>query len=341
MIRIGTRGSQLALWQAHHIADLLRHAGHEVAIEVIRTTGDRLQEVTFAEVGTKGMFTLEIEEALAAGRIDLAVHSLKDLPTTLPAGFVLAATPARVDPRDVLVSVQHSSLAALPTGARLGTSSLRRRAQLLALRPDIKAVEFRGNVDTRLRKLADGQVDAILLAAAGLDRLEKTEWLRERIAPEQICPSAGQGALGLEAREDDRATLAALRFLDDPATRFAVTAERAALAALGGGCQVPVGVHCRSVASANHFANSCSDWQILAVVADPSGQPLLRAERTLTHDSSVPDSAAPDPIALGQSVARQLLDQGAAELLARAENSSQEKASAETSSAEKAGAAQP
>ena len=354
MIRIGTRGSQLALWQAHHIADHLRHAGHAVSIEVIRTTGDRLQEVTFAQVGTKGMFTLEIEQALAAGRIDLAVHSLKDLPTTLPDGFVLAATPPRVDARDVLVSQHHRSLADLPVGARLGTSSLRRRAQLLALRPDLEAVEFRGNVDTRLRKLAEGQVDAILLAAAGLDRLEKTDWLRERIAPEHICPSAGQGALGLETRADDSAALAALRFLDDPATRFAVTAERTALAALGGGCQVPVGVHCRRLPSADPAATPA--WEILAVVADPGGHPLLRARCTLALDLTAPDLTQPAAADLGQSVARQLLDQGAAELLRRAEISGSanpgaghletaksETAKSETAKAEiaKAGVAQP
>ena len=299
MMRIGTRGSQLALWQAHHIADRLRSLGHEVTIEVIRTTGDRLQEVTFAEVGTKGMFTLEIEQALAEGRIDLAVHSLKDLPTTLPDGFTLAATPPRVDPRDVLVSVHYASLNDLPAAARIGTSSLRRRSQLLAQRPDLQTMEFRGNVDTRLRKLAEGQVDAILLSAAGLDRLDKTEWLRERLAPEILCPAAGQGALGIEARIDDAATLAALAPLDDPATRFAVTAERTALAALGGGCQVPVGVHCRP-----HSENR---WQILAVVAHPSGRPILRAESTGT-----------DAIALGCAVAEQLLANGAVDLLAHA-----------------------
>ena len=167
-LRIGSRGSQLALWQANHIAGLLRGEGHEVEIEIIKTTGDRLQEVTFAQVGSKGMFTKEIEEALADGRVDLAVHSLKDLPTELPEPFVLAATPPRVDPRDVFVSVHYGSLAELPPGAKVGTSSQRRRAQLKALRPDIEAQEFRGNVDTRLRKLAEGQVAAILLAAAGL-----------------------------------------------------------------------------------------------------------------------------------------------------------------------------
>ncbi len=175
------------------------------------------------------------------GRVDLAVHSLKDLPTDLPAPFALAATPPRVDPRDVLVSVKYSSLAGLPSGAVVGTSSQRRRAQFKALRPDLQAVEFRGNVDTRLRKLAEGQVDAILLAAAGLDRMEKTEWVRERLEPKDFCPAAGQGALGIETRKDDDATIAAFAFLDDPATHFAVTAERAALGALGGGCQVPIG----------------------------------------------------------------------------------------------------
>ena len=169
-LRIGSRGSQLALWQAHHIAALLRGQGHIVEIEIIKTTGDKLQEVTFAQVGSKGMFTKEIEEALVEGRVHLAVHSLKDLPTELLEPFALAATPPRVDPRDVLVSVNYSSLSELPQGAVVGTSSQRRRAQLKALRPDIQAVEFRGNVDTRLRKLADGQVDAILLAAAGLDQ---------------------------------------------------------------------------------------------------------------------------------------------------------------------------
>lgn len=244
-LRIGSRGSQLALWQANHIAALLRGEGHQVDIDIIKTTGDRLQEVTFAQVGSKGMFTKEIEEALADRRVDLAVHSLKDLPTELPEPFTLAATPPRVDPRDVFVSLHHANLAALPDGARVGTSSQRRRAQLKALRPDIEAVEFRGNVDTRLRKLAEGQVEAILLAAAGLDRLGRTDWVRERLDPKHICPAAGQGALGIETRRDDRATLDAVAFLDHPGTRFAVTAERAALAALGGGCQVPIGIYCR------------------------------------------------------------------------------------------------
>jgi hydroxymethylbilane synthase len=303
-LRIGSRGSQLALWQSNHIAALLRSQGHSVEIEIIKTTGDRLQEVTFAQVGSKGMFTKEIEEALAEGRVDLAVHSLKDLPTDLPEPFALAATPPRVDPRDVFVSVKYASLAALPDGARVGTSSQRRRAQLKALRPDIEAVEFRGNVDTRLRKLAEGQVDAILLAAAGLDRLEKTEWVRERLEPKDFCPAAGQGSLGIETRRDDAATIAALAFLDDPATRFAVTAERAALSALGGGCQVPIGIHCRAVQG-----NGEGSWvEIFGVVAAPETGIAVRVYHRALKGELGPDE-------LGKLVAQKLLAAGAGPLL--------------------------
>ena len=258
MIRIGSRGSQLALWQANHIADALRGAGHEVSIEIIRTTGDRMQDVTFAQVGSKGMFTKEIEEALVEDRIDLAVHSLKDLPTELAAPFSIGAIPPRVDPRDAFVSVEYETFPALPPGSQVGTSSLRRQAQLRAVRPDLQYVEFRGNVDTRLRKLAEGQVQAIVLAAAGLERLGKTEWLRERFEAEQVCPAAGQGALAIECRAADLPTLHAVAFLDDPDTRFAVTAERIALGALGGGCQVPIGVHCkRDGECVSHRRSSC------------------------------------------------------------------------------------
>ena len=302
-LRIGSRGSQLALWQANHIAGRLRAHGHTVEIEIIKTTGDRLQEVTFAQVGSKGMFTKEIEDALAEGRVDLAVHSLKDLPTELPSGFALAATPTRVDPRDVFVSVKYENLAALPAGAKVGPSSQRRRAQLKELRSDLEAVEFRGNVDTRLRKLSEGQVEAILLAAAGLDRLEKTEWVRERIDPKDFCPAAGQGSLGIETRLNDAETIAALAFLDDRATRYAVTAERAALAALGGGCQVPIGIHCRP---ASDSANSC--WEIFGVVSNPETGKTVRAYH------SVPSTHA-EPAALGRTIAEMLLTCGAGSLL--------------------------
>jgi len=235
------------------------------------------------------------------------VHSLKDLPTELPEPFVLAATPKRVDPRDVFVSIRYQSLAALPQGARAGTSSQRRRAQLKALRPDIEAVEFRGNVDTRLRKLAEGQVDGILLAAAGLDRLQKTEWIRERLEPIQFCPAAGQGALGIESRKGDGPTIAALAFLDDPLTRFAVTLERAALAALGGGCQVPIGIYCRPVRMITTDGRD-SRVEIFAAVADP----ITGASVRVFHREN---TWGADPQVVGGLIANKLIEAGAGPLL--------------------------
>jgi hydroxymethylbilane synthase len=312
-LRIGSRGSQLALWQANHIAGLLRVQGHVVEIEIIKTTGDHLQEVSFAQVGSKGMFTKEIEEALAEGRVDLAVHSLKDLPTELPEPFALAATPPRVDPRDALVSVNYATLAALHQGAKVGTSSQRRRAQLKALRPDIEAIEFRGNVDTRLRKLAEGQVDAILLASAGLERLGKTDWLRERLDPSNFCPAAGQGSLGIETRKNDFATIEAIAFLDHAPTRFAVTAERAALGALGGGCQVPIGIHCRE--SLLETGIGPTD-EIFAVVAAPQTGEAVRVHHSAPRGNS-------DPAALGRLVAKMLIDAGAGPLLQAATGEAQ------------------
>lgn len=305
-LRIGSRGSQLALWQANHIAGLLRGQGHDVEIEIVRTTGDRLQEIAFAQVGAKGMFTKEIEESLASGRVDLAVHSLKDLPTELPRGFALAATVARADPRDALVSPKYRNLADLPRGARVGTSSQRRHAELKALRPDLEAVEFRGNVDTRLRKLEEGQVDAILLAAAGLDRLGCTDWVRQRLDPAEFCPAAGQGCLAIETREDDSATRDAVQFLEDADTRYAVTAERAALAALGGGCQVPIGVHCRPLAQLNAGGEELDE--IFAVVADPRTGEVVRAYHRAPR-------VAGGAVMLGQRAAELLMGKGAGPLL--------------------------
>jgi len=210
IIRIGSRSSQLALWQANHIADTLRAAGHSVDIEIIRTTGDRMQQPDTEAIGAlpalapltdgKGIFIKEIEEALAEGRIDLAVHSLKDLPTELDARFMLAAIPPRADARDVWVCEQYWALHTLPMGGRIGTTSPRRQAQLLALRPDVSFVEIRGNVDTRLRKLASGECDALVLAGAGLDRLNRAEWVHQRFAIDELCPAPGQGALALETR---------------------------------------------------------------------------------------------------------------------------------------------
>ena len=296
MIRIGSRGSQLALWQANHIAALLRAQGHEVALSTITTTGDRMQGVPFARVGSKGMFTKEIEEALAAAAIDLAVHSLKDLPTELDPLFVIAAVTERVDPRDVFVSTRFAGMDELPAGARVGTSSLRRQSQLRARWPRLQYVEFRGNVDTRLRKLQEGQVEAAVLAAAGLDRLQRTEWVRERFSEDVLCPAPGQGALAIECRTGDDRTRIALRTLEHAETRFAVTAERTALAALGGGCQVPIGAYCRREGAA---------YRISGCVSSPDGATVLRgAER------------GADAEALGLALADSLLRQGALQLLA-------------------------
>ncbi len=219
-LRIGSRGSQLALWQANHIAGLLRQRGHETAIEIIHTTGDKITDVALAKVGSKGMFIKEIEEALAENRIDLAVHSLKDLPTELSDQFTIAAVPAREDPRDALCSVKFSSIEDLPQAARVGTSSLRREAQLKALRPDLNVHPLRGNVDTRLRKLESGEYDAIILALAGLRRLDRTEFVRQVLPVEVMCPAAGQGALAIEARARDHEVINALLFLDDSAAKL-------------------------------------------------------------------------------------------------------------------------
>ncbi len=299
-IRIGSRGSALALWQSEYIAAALRGSGHQVAIEVIRTTGDRLQGIAFNKVAAKGMFTKEIEEALAAGRVDLAVHSLKDLPTDLDRSFELGAIPPRADPRDAFVSEQFPSFGSLPSGARVGTSSVRRQSQLRAHRRDLEYIEFRGNVDTRLRKLVAGEAEACVLASAGLDRLERTAMLRERLPVSVVCPAAGQGALAIEIRAGDSAMREALRFLDDPAARYAVTAERAALGALGGGCQVPIGIYCE-----RHGGH----WQISGAVSLPEGGAAVRV--------ALEQRTEENPSELGLRLAEQLLREGAGALLAR------------------------
>jgi hydroxymethylbilane synthase len=289
-LRIGSRGSQLALWQANHISALLRERGHEVEFEIIKTTGDKITDVALAKVGTKGMFTKEIEEALAEGRIDLAVHSLKDLPTELSAGFEIAAVTKRENPRDVFCSRKYKSIEDLPRAARVGTSSLRRQAQLKTVRPDLDIHPLRGNVDTRLRKLEAGEFDAIILAAAGLNRLGKTETVRQIIPAEVMCPAAGQGALGIEIRAGDSATRAHLEFLDDAAARATTTCERALLNKLGGGCQVPIGAFAEVRNGQLHLE---------AIVADPDGAKILRESRDGT-----------DPVQLGESVGHTLLQRG-------------------------------
>jgi len=294
-LRIGSRGSQLALWQANHIAALLRGHGHVVEIEVIKTTGDKIVDVPLAKVGTKGMFTKEIEEALAAGHVDLAVHSLKDLPTEIPPGFEIAAMTKRDDPRDVLCSRRYASIEALPQAARVGTSSLRRQAQLKALRPDLVIQPLRGNVDTRLGKLEAGEYDAIILAAAGLNRLGKTEVIKQFISTDVMCPAAGQGALAVEVRAGDSGALEHVAFLDDSSARATTTCERALLGRLGGGCQVPIGALAELLDGRLHLQ---------AVVASPDGSHVLR-------ESADGDS----PLQLGESVGEALLRRGGKAIL--------------------------
>ena len=289
-LRIGSRGSQLALWQAHHISDLLRAQGHTVELEIIKTTGDKITDVALAKVGTKGMFTKEIEEALLENRLDLAVHSLKDLPTELSRDFEIAAITTREDARDVLCSVKYENIDALPQSANVGTSSLRRQAQLKALHPDLQIHSLRGNVDTRLRKLELGDYDAIILAAAGLNRLGRTQLVRQAIPVEVMTPAAGQGALGIEIRNGDVATRTLLAFLDDAAARATTTCERALLKKLGGGCQVPIGA----------FAEMKSGRiRLHGLVAHPDGTKVLRETRE-----------GDDPIRLGEEVGETLLDRG-------------------------------
>ncbi len=290
-LRIGTRGSQLALWQANHIANLLRERGHEIEITIIKTTGDKITNVSLANVGTKGMFIKEIEETLAENRVDLAIHSLKDLPTELSSEFEIAAIPEREDPRDVFCSVRYGAIDQLPQRARVGTSSLRRQAQLRAIRPDLEIVSLRGNVDTRLRKLGGGEYDAIILAAAGLNRLGKRELIRETISIDTMCPAAGQGALAVEIRAGDSATAGSLAFLDNASARAETTCERAMLNKLGGGCQVPIGALVEVRGQRLHLTG---------VVARPDGTQVLREIREGT-----------DPYQLGEAVAESLLQAGA------------------------------
>jgi hydroxymethylbilane synthase len=295
MITIGSRGSQLALWQAQHIASRLKEQGIETRLEIIKTTGDKIQDVPLAQVGGKGLFTKEIEEALLAESIDLAVHSLKDMPTDLPAGLTLAAIPEREEPRDALIG---ATLDQLREGSRVGTSSLRRSAQLHALGRGLKIEMLRGNVDTRLRKLDEGQYDAIVLAAAGLRRLGWQDRIAELIPVDVMCPAVGQGALAIETRDDGGEAHRIARSLNHPDTERAVSAERALLAVLGGGCQVPIGAHAT--------LDGAGVLKLQAIVASPDGSRIIRG--------ALSKQPAADSV-IGQMLGRQLLEQGAREIL--------------------------
>jgi hydroxymethylbilane synthase len=293
MLVIGSRGSQLALWQAHYIKDRLEARGVECRIEVIHTRGDKITDVPLNKVGGKGLFTKEIEEALLDKRIDLAVHSMKDLPTELPKGLTIAAIPQRADPLDAIVG---GKLRDLKFGARVGTSSLRRIAQLRRVRPDLNLQPIRGNLDTRINKVEKGDYDAIVLAAAGLRRLGWGDIISEVFRADIVCPAVGQGALAVETLENS-AGYEACAPLDDPWTRLPVSAERAMLAELGGGCQVPIGAY-------GTLENT--EMFLTGAVFAPDGSAMIRY--TATGECSRPSE-------LGRSVAQVLLNRGARAIL--------------------------
>jgi hydroxymethylbilane synthase len=293
-IRIGTRGSALARWQAEHVRDRLSALGHEVSLQVITTAGDRLLDRRLESVGGKGAFLKEIEEALEAGEVDLAVHSLKDVPTALADGLELCAMLERADPRDGLVSAG-AGLDELPAGARVGTTSLRRQAQLRAARPDLELADLRGNVDTRIRRLREGSFDAILLAMAGLARLGRAEEVTQPLDPRRFVPAPGQGVIALECRAGDDPVREAAKPLDHAPTARQAAAERAFLAALGGGCNVPL---------AAHAFEDGPGLELVGLVARVDGSEVLRAERRGT-----------DPAELGAGLAEELLERGAGPLL--------------------------
>ena len=300
VLKIGTRQSLLALWQSNHIAACLRkkYPECEVVLKKIVTKGDRILDVPLAQIGGKGLFTKEIEEDLLSGEVDLAVHSLKDMPTVLPEGLCLTAITERANVGDAFVSNKYNSFAELPLGAVVGTSSLRRKAQLLAARPDLTIRDLRGNVDTRLRKLDEGLYDAVILAAAGLERLGHGDRIKD-VIPSGVClPAVGQGALAIECRTDDAEVRQMLDFLNDMPTVHATNAERAFLGLLEGGCQVPIGVH----------ADVEGDKiKIEAIIAALDGSTVLR---------DTIEGAAVDAVALGQKLGKKMLANGGQKILA-------------------------
>jgi len=300
---IGTRGSKLALWQANYIADCLRSRfpGVEVSLKRVMTTGDKILDVPLARIGGKGLFTKELETEMLTGQIDLAVHSLKDMPTELPPGLTLAAITERVDPGDAFISPQYKTVDALPQGAKVGTSSLRRKAQLLNYRPDLVISDLRGNLDTRLQKLETEQLDAIILAVAGLKRLGWQDRITQVLPPSLCLPAVGQGALAIETRSDDAEVMDMLAFLNHDSTRAAVTAERSFLREVEGGCQVPVGV----------FGQANSNSLLLeAVILSVDGVQVIRDTVSGTW------AEAED---LGRALAQKMLAAGGREIMAALE----------------------
>ena len=299
---IATRGSQLALWQAEHIKSRLmaQYEGLEVELLILKTKGDIILDVPLAKVGGKGLFVKEIEEALLAGTADLAVHSMKDVPMVLPEGLTLGAVPEREICTDLFLSEKYAALEELPQGAKLGTSSLRRQSQALALRPDLEVAMLRGNVETRLRKMKEGQYDAIILARAGVKRLGLGATLQQDLTPPSFLPAVGQGALGIEIRDDRPEMRELVAFLDHMPTRLCVTAERAFLRRLDGGCQVPI---------AAHAVLDGEELVLEALVADPLGKVVFRDTVRCAATLEEADAA-------GQKLAEKLLADGADKILA-------------------------
>jgi len=297
-IVVGTRKSPLALTQTEWVLEQLKqaHPGLEIGMEKIVTKGDRILEVTLSKVGGKGLFLKEIEQAMYDGVVDFAVHSLKDVPTEMPEGLMIVAITHREDPRDVLISRGNVPFAELPQGAKVGTSSLRRAAQLLHVRPDLQIVSVRGNINTRLAKLEEMELDAIVLAAAGLERMGWSDKISERLSTDVCIPAVGQGALAIQCRSKDTEIRELLSVLDDPATRQIVAAERTVLAKLNGGCQIPIGA----------YAERADDGEIrlTGIVGTPDGTTLLKETATGT-----------DPVTLGHAVADVLIEKGAARIL--------------------------
>jgi len=296
---IGTRGSKLALWQSNYIKGLVEEiTGLPVELQIIKTTGDKILDVPLAKVGGKGLFTKEIEVELIAGTVDLAVHSMKDVPTELPEGLAICAMPERVDPRDAIVSGAGYDLVSLPHAAKMGTSSLRRISQVRALRPDLEIVDVRGNLDTRMRKAETGEVDAVILAAAGITRMGWADRIGSYIPTRQMISAVGQGAIGIEIREDDDFMMGVCAKIGHPETMECVTAERVVMRMLEGGCQVPIGAYARY-----------EDGALVmdAMVGSVEGDRIVREQ--LSGDAG-------EPVALGEAMVTKLLAKGAGEILA-------------------------
>lgn len=298
-LRIGTRASLLAVTQSTWVKTRIEQTHPQTRVELVKITtkGDKILDVPLAKVGGKGLFVKELEDALLAGEVDLAVHSMKDVPTELPEGLHIGIVPLRESPYDAFLSNRFDSIAALPAGATIGTSSLRRKSQLAAIRPDLNIVDLRGNIDTRLRKLDEGLYDAIILAGAGLNRLGLAERITTLLPAEQMLPAIGQGALGIELRRNDTELFAGMQFLHHPETAVTVAAERAFLLRLEGGCQVPIGAHATLIGST---------VKLTGLIAEVDGSRIIK------DSLSGPLDKAPE---LGRTLAAQLLDQGGKAIL--------------------------